>query len=1837
MAIPVTPDRLTEDMKKLAKAFGKEWPADLDEQEALLSEHPSMRDQYERYKLVDTTTISATESSYKAKTSRGEAASQTRDSRAEREELTGPPIIEPPPPDEYTKGKTQLAGPYGAKREASGYPIVETPQFYPDGPSYFEMIAPQSSNASIDIAGPVQDQFMVRKDSTPGESKNFPLQTSVEDLIEKAREEADNAIHDEQMKFGWGYAKQKTDEERKAYRERRWRNLETAFRDPKYIRRSSEKGKTQAELDVDIFGKSTTLGATPDIDIETSKTLEYFRSALARQKKADLEAHGTSPETASAEAIAWANSLLGAPQWWQNPKQKAAKLREKPETYSVLGFGVDVYPSGTVVETTPAQMARIIGTGSSLISGMAGSLASEVTPGLAEARKESEIAPIKDVTGADNAWDRAVDSGLLNIKAGRGVAEEAYDAATNADAPDWLKKAAYGTGLVVDIVAVPLVPGSGIAKGGARAAKELAFMERVLGAGTDVSLPLTTRTAHGISQDVYVLGRILEENPVTNAIAKRLDLVPGDVRLVAAERAFADTNDLTAAIDLAEKAKAVEKSGRSPEVFLKDLTESNPYGKRMLKELGGHVTAEEAISWLAKKAEGNEISKKAAVIMSKLDEVPTNPRAIHEATTQKILRADDMPRYVQDTLRMNPDVAAQVRAFIGEGSLGASPQAILSEILSKPIWRKELLRTITLDKTLGHIIEETAKLPAWRALDENPFYLLTGRTAVTSEENAAKILKAARETDVSKAIQEGIAGRTEGVLKEAQEADAELAGAFHQSRIPLTPEGVQAIYDYIQTRKADTSFQSPLLDEIITDMGAGAKFDNKGFSQTISSENARKLIEMQIDDVARLSPDGKILAITEKEIRKLPQSVQTDLLKPVPLRRGAVVKEIIRLRRDETLGDVSSLGIPAQKALAAMQAEMAGIDKTLSTQIKELTTNEDLWKLYGFTSAPSERAAMLALIFIPRPKIIWATTSDGVKVRVGNLLEDAIARSSELTDLAEGLSVGGRSTPSKLSDLVSPIAVSRWNEAMLFIRSELDTAKRALRRDLVAEASRHGTAEMTDALERQSAAVRTYLGKVAEIAAPHKGKGIHSLPAANVEELLTGIYFTLQKEEIINKHLRSLASETKALRPSDAMYNILETALRDYLRGPGARPPIGLSKGHPEALLQKEISEMMNDMIAMRFKDIIEGRAFDYMAFLRRSKSLNERMAGALFQMGDAKVARLFTAIDEIAADIADANKLAKQVDQYGADRMRKIQTAIATGKPVGLSPEDVTIIKKIIEGSFDAKKIKESLEKIAADPILLKLWNNGVDVLLSVQYALMLSFRTRFHGANLLTAPFIMMSTLGGAEAAKALTSWLDGARLSAFMSDVGRVGEAVSGLGKGGKIDNIAFTDQAGRAYTWRDLSDIAREGSILMTQKGSPSANKILGDNAQFLVDSLKRAMNNKPWGPFKWLWSKTNVPIEWAQSFAEFSDSSFRLGTLISSLKRGEDVSQAIQKSREALFDYGKMTDWERQYIAGWFQFYSFTRASTVSTLMNLIENPTRVANQLKLAKGAPLWGDEEELKGARLGRVVGHAINQSDNPLQWDSSRGRSLFYEQDYMQLRPLLSNSTGYVKLVDGKRQKRDDRVLTYGPPIPAVDSFILLAKILSIPYNQSFQEFDIGEISTERSNPVARMIVAPQRREELKEGIVERGYVDPRYLTLIRAAGLWPMFKDLFELQSVAEADPKAYTRGRTQSKSSFREENPETGLVTENVQWRLTPNSAEANAFYWLVITSELIGAGSILKDYAPLAVPFADVSEVGPDLTTSPSELFGATTDSRRDTPASLAEDVKYKEQYTLKPK
>jgi len=82
-------------------------------------------------------------------------------------------------------------------------------------------------------------------------------------------------------------------------------------------------------------------------------------------------------------------------------------------------------------------------------------------------------------------------------------------------------------------------------------------------------------------------------------------------------------------------------------------------------------------------------------------------------------------------------------------------------------------------------------------------------------------------------------------------------------------------------------------------------------------------------------------------------------------------------------------------------------------------------------------------------------------------------------------------------------------------------------------------------------------------------------------------------------------------------------------------------------------------------------------------------------------------------------------------------------------------------------------------------------------------------------------------------------------------------------------------------------------------------------------------------------------------ATASDNYFRVGIFIDEIKNGKSLDAAAETAREALFDYGALTDVEKKVFRKVILFYSFQRKNMDLFFDTLLTNPHRVAGQLRL--------------------------------------------------------------------------------------------------------------------------------------------------------------------------------------------------------------------------------------------------------------------------------------------------
>jgi hypothetical protein len=1508
-------------------------------------------------------------------------------------------------------------------------------------------------------------------------------------------------------------------------------------------------GASDEELEANsIFGHSQTGSTIPEISEAGSEYLRLLRKNLRLRKKDQLQKGGLDDLSSTAESGVFVNDILGQPQWWQDPEMKKQMLSRAPEFEGMLGFGVHKYPSGATIESDPAYVARMIAAPANAViggiyGGIAEALPSNISDSFLEERKKSGAA---DVSDSMSWYDRTVTHALDNVAKNRAIAEEAYDLAGAVTESDLfnkipgadslkpiIKDLTYLSGLATDIIAVPIVPGAGLVGKIGTATKEAYAAEKALA---------------GLSR--------ANKLSVGEHVIQALGTGPIDMRLLVATK-LADASVGAKAIDDAAKeanwamniAGDYERAGEGAvalrnQKILQKLETSIGKESSVYKEALAASNKGEDILVYAKRledgiAEGIVKSLDDSVALTK-KYIDIGDRAFSgsEKSAAGILQrstkegVEDITRWAKTALSSSPDLADLLK-----GSNVKGLRNIVTKIMETKEGRAAFTKAIADEHALAHVFSSDPSA--------GRFFLLTDKTAVSSRAMGNKILADAAKTPVSVVINEAKAIE-DAELKSISGSKRVISGGATTSKVVLSDEGKEIVADWIRMHLNDARMQNIPLENMLQEVLSG----------TVSTQTARKLVGLQIDEVARVRTAGKISSIGESTISKMDAKAQNELLKPIVLREG-LVRKFLKERAAQFNKVDSPISANAQKILNNIQQEMSSMEKTLRIKIQEIINDPAVAKAYGLEGKITEREAMLALIF-QHPKRAFSKAPP----LSHSMLEEAFRRKTSAKIVANNvrdLAIHNLPIRASLSDWFRPININlkSYLERIPTLNSKLDS----LTEDL--------TVRLEEALTNEDAVniVKQYIVDVNKIGTPYVKEGFAPISPDRIEELLSAIYFNAEKDKILEYNLIGLMdldkpSLSKSLRTAIDKHTVLtDEQIRTII---GARTAHIVSVNAGE---EKDYINVLQDFMDRQGQDL--GWAFS---------SIMKSKDGP----------RFMEAIDNLAFDVIDNYGMAKADAGDYVEWLEGISNGTRKIDPILGDVKTVETIKKIVGDSFDASKFKEYFKDLAkrdantAARVLGRI-SDAIGTLRNTKYTFMLNLRPRFHGMNFLTAPFIMMSTIGGEATASAMKpkNWMQGAWLSALSSDTmgGDLLRKTTIL-QDSRLNAVAFVDVAGRAYTYRDLADIVSTGGILKSQKGLSSAQEAVSKaNKAFLQKGLIENMKSKNLIP-----SVDNAIgniVDATSAFAEWSDGAFRSSVLIDSLKKGEDVSQALQKAREALFDYGKMSDFEKKYINSWMAFYSFQRAAAINVLTNLVENPTRLANQMKLTKGY-VWGEHD---------------------------RKTKDLYEKEYTQSRPLW-------KIIDGVDK---ERYASYLPGMPVADSVFLLSKVFFALWNRELSQ--AFSLQTDRMDPLLKAVTGGN--QTTKKMVYDQGYIDPRDIAWMKATGTFDNFEALFGQLRRDPAKPGEPSWGGM--KYSMKDNG---GNVIEKM--------ADGYWFFKNWVVSSTIGGDTILKDFAPLAVMInpADVTEKGIDLTTSPWEQLGVTTDIRIDSPTEIYTKKTQDENYKL---
>jgi len=392
-----------------------------------------------------------------------------------------------------------------------------------------------------------------------------------------------------------------------------------------------------------------------------------------------------------------------------------------------------------------------------------------------------------------------------------------------------------------------------------------------------------------------------------------------------------------------------------------------------------------------------------------------------------------------------------------------------------------------------------------------------------------------------------------------------------------------------------------------------------------------------------------------------------------------------------------------------------------------------------------------------------------------------------------------------------------------------------------------------------------------------------------------------------------------------------------------------------------------------------------------------------------------------------------------------------------------------------------------------------------------------KYHVMNVLSAPAIMMSTIGLKAGARASVPNLASTKVlrelySYDLPGVPKVvdpNEVVISI-DAKKLGGFVEFELPMKQYTVGDLADLVMRAGINQSQSTAEIRINIYRDLVAWTGQNMRDTQGKVPvkikeylrllkgqLGGDRTVWS----------DFANAMDSYYRTNVLINALREGKTERAAIDLAREALFDYNNLTRLEREYVTRGIWIYTFQAQNWRTTASNIVNNPTRMLQAYKLARGMP--SDEEDD--------------------QW-----------------KPFISrykNSKIFIGIK--KDPETAKRYALYGPDVPMVDAFadLVWATEGFLALSTSAAKMDTegigGQIREKgitalESSPPAFQLGGAMAGIQVQFGDLvvdedkQSGYINPAYIQWLTATGNWDSFKTQFNVEARQARTGKATYEG-------------------------------------------------------------------------------------------------------------
>ena len=389
-----------------------------------------------------------------------------------------------------------------------------------------------------------------------------------------------------------------------------------------------------------------------------------------------------------------------------------------------------------------------------------------------------------------------------------------------------------------------------------------------------------------------------------------------------------------------------------------------------------------------------------------------------------------------------------------------------------------------------------------------------------------------------------------------------------------------------------------------------------------------------------------------------------------------------------------------------------------------------------------------------------------------------------------------------------------------------------------------------------------------------------------------------------------------------------------------------------------------------------------------------------------------------------------------------------------------------------------------------------------------------RFLMTNFLTGPAIIYGTLGGRAALKSAkaglesVSYIPGAKTLLGESSTVATMKYYMGGSAGSKMPDVEnlFVTPSGKVYTNKMMADLIGSSGITRSQASAELTTNMIRDMVSYAGREVKRlkrtgditevetnAVKNILRQDFGGEIGGRQMNV-WSE-LANHTDVHYRTSIVIDALKRGLSETDAIRLGRESLFDYGKLSSFEKNVVSKFIWFWNFRRNSLGTITKNFFKNPARIRNTYNANNF--MQGDTE-----------GHIKTR-------------------DYTESRAMMD-------LVEDKATRQ--RYGIYGPAIPMLDAMAEMIDYLSLitlamdfagdidksmtreeklnMYTDEALDYTVGQ-----ANPFLKIVpqaffgVDPDRK-----GRPLSGYLDPKFMYYMQQnESVWQKFNSIVNLKAV------------------------------------------------------------------------------------------------------------------------